>query len=386
MYPQSSSLVKTMVICIMILAMATTQDSGPGLDRDELIQALEGLHAGIRDFELVCEGSITAVAPDMTAQARAKRDRAFQANYAYRSVDGAAYLDLMQKPFDSGRPFFRTTQSLLSGKVSEIQRQSDEKGRSGPIGERRGGPAAFRFPCSPERFIFLSKWRGLRDIAAYLEYQCEGWDNIDGNPVLRVSIVFNPKRTTAEKSWSRYWIDLNRGGHVLKEEFYSGSGLLWRVYGIRLARFPLAAGKEAWFPVAAEMDSFGTGNGVQKTPVMHESYRVVQGSLVFNRGLTDERFSVNWNGRKAETPAFTKMARENATKPRPPSPTLRTDPVSVQQYQEEKLAEADRQSRQLDASPPSRRGWSWNDTLPWFVAVSGVSIISVALLLRRRVS
>jgi hypothetical protein len=255
------------MICIMIVAMATMHFDKPGLDGDEFMRVLEGLHSEIRDFALVCEGEVTGAAPDLKKQGKARsHDRAFQGSYAYRASDGAAYLDLIQKPFGREGSFLRTTYGQVKGKRAEVQRHSDQRGPSAPFVERRGSPAAFRFPCSPERFIYLCNWRRLGYSAASIGYQCEGWDEIDGNPVLRISIVHAPKSLVPEKTRSRYWVDLNRGGHVLREEFYRGSALWWRVDKVRLSRIPLGGGRGVWFPVGAEMDSFLLGKRDSNNP------------------------------------------------------------------------------------------------------------------------
>jgi hypothetical protein len=63
---------------------------------------------------------------------------------------------------------------------------------------------------------------------------------------------------------------------------------------------------------------------------------------------------------------------------------LRTDPVGVQAHQERRLAEAERQARQLDASPAARSGWGSGFLLQLGLAVFGIGILFAAYLIRRR--
>ncbi len=155
---------------------------------------------------------------------------------------------------------------------------------------------------------------------------------------------------------------------------------------MRLERVALPTGRTVWFPVYAEHESFLYGRGFQKTPVFHEKYGVVQGSLVFNDGLTDERFSIKWKGQPTRKSALDKAARDFASTPKVVTPHERTDPVGVQEYQNEKLAEANRQAAQLDASPPARRGWDWTLLTQSAMLLVGAGTLVMLYVARRRFS
>jgi hypothetical protein len=377
------------MISILILSMISLQVSGPKLSGEELMKVLEGLHSEIRDLELVCEGEVSdaETAPDeLKKSGSPRRQMSFQGSYTYRAADGAAYLDLFQKYRDPEQADLRSTYAQLKGKSYELVRAPDQRGSGVPNMKQIRSVGAFRFTCSPERFLHLRHWRKLGYSTASVVYECEGWEEIDGNPVLRISTEHAPKSRNPERAVWRYWIDLKRGGYVVREEVRKGPNLWWRLDGVQLARVKLGTAKEVWFPVRAEFDSFLFGTKVQPSPVLHESYRVVRGTLVFNQGLTDERFSIDWKGHKAETPAFKKTVEEFRSTSKSIKSRLRTDPAGVQEEQEERLAEADRQSAQLDASPPSRRGWNWPSVLQGFLAISGAGVLAFAIILRRRIS
>jgi len=375
------------MISMIFLSMISFQVSGPRLDGEELMRLLEGLHSEVRDFELVYEGEIrdAETAPEELKKIGSpRRQCSFQGSYAYRSVDGAAYLDLFEKRLDPTQDDIRSTYAQLRGKSFELVRSPDQKGSRLPSIGQTGPVGAFGFPGSPERFLYMRQWRSIGYSIGGAGYECEGWEEIDGNAVLRISIDYAPKAPW-RVIW-RYWIDLKRGGHVLREEMRKGADLWWRLDGVQLARVKAGTGKEIWFPVRAEFDSFLFGTKVQASPVLHESYRVVQGTLVFNRGLPDERFSIEWKGHRAETATLKKAAEEYRSTPKLALSRLRTDPARVQEDQEKRLAEADRQAGQLDASPPSRLGWNWNLVLQGLLAVSGVGVLASAVILRRRLS
>ncbi len=62
-----------------------------------------------------------------------------------------------------------------------------------PIIKQIRGVGSLTFPCAPERFLFLRRWRGFGYSFDGQGYKCEGWEEIDGNPALRISIDYAPK-------------------------------------------------------------------------------------------------------------------------------------------------------------------------------------------------
>ena len=201
-----------------------------------------------------------------------------------------------------------------------------------------------------------------------------------------MAIDENPKSEESKKLrfFSHYWIDLKRSGHVLKKEFYRGSNLWYRLHSIRLAPVPSGKGQTVWFPLHAEFDSFLRGTESMTTPVFHEVYGVVSGSLVLNQGLGDERFSIDWEGPVAKSKAFDQIARDYRSNPRKSSAVPRTDPAGVMEDQQKRLAEADRQAEQLDASPRGNRGWPYGRIMQAGLMAMGIGALIFALVLRRR--
>ena len=244
------------MISFLLLAILSSHGPDPMPDGEQLMRVLEGLHAEIRDFEFVCEGEVTVsntAAEDLKKLGTRCRERTFQGVYAYRAIDGAAYLNLYEKPFEPDCEFVHMTSAQLKGKYFTIYQDGDRRDNSMPAEERKGAPGALTFPCSPERFIWLSRWRRLGYSVVGARLECEGWDQIDGTPVLRISIEHSPFADVSRRRLTRCWIDLKRGGHVLREESTLGSTLWFRLDNVRLASFRLDGNnKEVWFPVAAE--------------------------------------------------------------------------------------------------------------------------------------
>lgn len=354
----------------------------PPMDGEQLMEVLRGLHAGIQDFQLVCEGRVECPAADSEAE-RQKWESRFQGTYAYRAADGAAYLDLYTKRASSEASFLRKTCASVKAKRFESTLSSDQKHLAfGPV-EGVGAPRVFTGIGSPERFIYINLWLQMSYSFHRYGYLFKGWEDVDGHPAVHVIVDENPKSVEANKFTSHYWIDLGRGGHVIKKEFYQGAKMWYRLHEVRLALVPAGRGKEVWFPLQATMDTFLRGTEILQTPVFHEIYYVVSGTLVLNQGLGDERFSINWKGPVARSEAFDRIARDYRASPSRPIAVPRTDPVGVMEDQKRRLAEADRQARQLDASPSSDRGWDHGRIVQYGAAILGAGSLIFAYFIRR---
>ena len=378
----------------ILLVVATMQNPEPKLVGSEVMKVLEGLHAQIKDFAFVCEGETKWLvdSADMYREAPDNGSGLFQGSYAYRQ-DGAAYWDLYLKPADPRADFQHNTFAQLKGRRSRIFRVPDRQRGPELIEVGVGSPTELGTPFSPQLFLCLGYWRRIGYSTKEIEIESMDWDEIDGNRTLRLSMIEHPLKPkpsdgrSAKGAWSKYWVDLKRGGHVLKHERYRGTHLISRTDKIELTSLRSPNGQQIWLPTHGEFNTFWWLKGYSDTPLFHETYGVVRSSIVLNRGLTDERFSVKWKGQQAETTRLKELRREyQSTPPKPEKPRLRSDPAGVQEYQEQRLAEADRQAKQLDASPPSRRWWNSVTLAQAGLAVFGAGILITALVLRRRIS
>ena len=377
-----------MWIITVLMFTSAFREPNPEVDGEQLMRLLEGLHSQVHDYELVCEGRIrfADTAEESIKEGGPKiHEMDFQGSFGYRSADGADYLDLYQKPIHSDGSFLHGTYAQIKGEFAKTVRSSDQKDLPQVIEKGPGVPGSLNFPCSPERIIYLHRWRRWGYRAGNIGYGFEGWDELNGMPTLRIRVNEFPRSHLLEEKWSRFWIDLKRGGHVIKHESFRGSHLESRTYNIVLEQFQLADGTKIWFPVHGELDSFAWQMVYRPDPVLHEVYDVVRGSLIFNRGLADERFSIGWKGHGPKVGGLKRLAEEYRSRPpRPRPPGFRTDPVGVEEDQMHRLAEADRQAEELDASPPSRPGWNATVFLQSGLTIVGIVALLAAFFLRRR--
>jgi len=362
---------------------------------------LETLHSDIQDFEFVCEGEMRRLGAGFE---RGKQEAIdvyqfrFQASYIYRA-DGAGSIDLYQKPFDDRAPWLHDVETQIGGELTGLVESPDSRGGRLPPSVSKGVPGSLNFGGSPERFIFLSYWRGLKYSVSSVGFEYEGWEEIAGTSALRFVINHTSQSKHRNGFWSRYWIDLSRGGHVLKCESYVGSNLRTRLHDVVLASISPAKGKQVWLPIHGEFETFlrAKRDNDKRTvltysvePVFRETYKVVPGSIVINRGLKDDVFTSVWKGKKTVPSALVTVRNEfsraaQKTKP-PPMRPMRKDPAGAQHYLEKQLAEADHQAKQLDASPPGRRGWESSTLIQGGLAALGVGVLIAAFITRRRSS
>jgi hypothetical protein len=381
---------------LLLLAVFSTH-SGPELNGRQFMALLEAAHSEIEDFEIVCEGDVRRHQgwSERGKPGGAAVDQfSFQARYVYRS-DGVGLMDYYQKPLDDPALWIHEVHTLIGGRLTTlVESPESKKGRLRPS-VTKGAPGSLGLGGSPERFIFLSYWRGLKYSVSSVGFECEGWEEIDGAPVLRVTINHTPEVTGDSRYWSRYWINMERGGHVVKCDSYLGSRLRTRVHSVVISPVSTAKGKQVWLPTHGEFDSFVQGERVNnkvrltytEAPVYRETYKVVPTSILLNRGVKDEAFSSVWKGTRTVPEAltaskeFSEAARKSKAAPLAP---IRGEAIEPQEFLERQLAEADRQAKQLDASPAGRGGWAPSTLIQGGLALLGVGVLIAAFITKRR--
>ncbi|MGC8642607.1 MAG: hypothetical protein ACP5XB_22345 [Isosphaeraceae bacterium] len=370
---------------IHLTLLVVLSHGGGSFSGEQFMRVLRGLHSDIHDVEFLCEGTVTrmSVPSESGAVGTTETWNRFQSRYAFRE-DGAEYLDLYARHPDPSN-FLHRRIAQLRGALADTREYPDMKGVSSLRRRENASTGTCTFEGSPERFLKLWYWRQLDYSVARIEFTHEGWEEIGGTPTARINIDEFPKNHVPYKKWSRYWVDLEHGGHVVRHEHYWGSNLVFRVHNVVLAPVLDEQKRRLWFPTHAEFDSFADGVGkYRRTPVFHECYDVVNGSLVLNRVLPDSRFSLDWKPPRPDSDGLAKGRKDfKATPMKPPPQPLSNDPVSVQRRQMDKLAQADRQARQLDASPAGEGFITWVGALQWGLGVLGVAALCVALLARR---
>ncbi len=360
-------------ILICVLAGVGPGDVGPS----DFVRLMDGLHGEVRDVSFVFEGWLRGVPPGRSIQEDMREgvsgrvgERTYQGGYAFRS-DGATRLDCYIDYINDNKEFksFSTHQVMVIldhqlSRVDELPERRDARPTVGP-----GGPGMLNRPFSPERICYFWFLQTLKDPASW-RYQCLGWEEIGGHRCLKIQLDEGPglPDRMADRPTVRYWIDLERGGHPLQVEFRRGDRPRMRTGDIELERLPGPGGRERWFPVHGVTYIYPVlGPGYVDRPVAYETYQVLQGTVRVNQGLPDAYFTLGWKGAIPENAAL--AARRKGFR----KPLRRSDAQGIKQHLEEALAEADEQSRALEASSPARETWS--GTSIWQVGFAAAGLI-----------
>ena len=156
-----------------------------------------------------------------------------------------------------------------------------------------------------------------------------------------------------------------------------------RIHDILLDRFKLPGGGEAWLPVQGVSESFSLNRKSYADPIMCETYHVVPERPVLNRDLSDRVFSLAWKENGSETDGLLTSRREfDEAARRFRSSLPPRDPDSVKERLDKEVAEADRQSKMLEASSATRSSWSWLTLLPYGFSLGGVGLVGVVAFLK----
>jgi hypothetical protein len=211
-----------------------------------------------------------------------------------------------------------------------------------------------------------------------LHFESHGFERVQGRNCLHVEVDtvrgLPPPRTLR----SHYWIDMERGGHPIQVEYHQDGQLNSRAT-IELESVQAEDGASVWFPLRGTFESFTLDDRTSGQPFFRQTIQVVPSSLRLNQGLPDTVFALNSKGGVTDTSSLS-QARDDFLHP-PPAPRFRTDHRGVQERLDSQLAEADRQSRRLDASDV-REGWPWDRIVQVGLATFGILILGVAAFRR----
>ena len=368
-----------MLYYLSLMCLAT---QSPVQDGDQFSRLVKGLLSDVRDYELVCEGHIRLLIDAENQQEQAKFNKTFRTRFAYRS-DGWIAADTYERPTEGVGPLRRRRSILRGSRLESQDIHPDGRTPTDFVVLGKGSLGSQSVDGSPLRYI--ASWRWVNDFAPGADcIVLKGYESVDGHRCAVAEVDLTPKVAVGRKTIETSWIDLERGGNVLKLEHVRRGRLAFRLGGVQLSRVETPDGNSVWFPISGVFETFLKGLDYVDSPVFREEYALVQGTLRINQGLPDSRFSLKWTGSNPETVGFKEaedeFAKAEASAPRP----IRTDPVAAQKILETRVVEAERQDRQLKASTPDSRIFNATTFVQVALAMLGIAAIVVAVVLKRR--
>lgn len=364
----------------MLAFVAQVRAEGPYVGPAEFARLMEGLHGDVRDVSFVFEGWFRGVPPGRSIEDDIKAGRGhrvgeaeYQGGYSFRA-DGATRLDCYRHHSGNGKEYrtydVRQLAVILREKLSQVSQFPDLRNEQ-PSGGA-GGPGVLNLTSSPERIHYSWLFQTLKDPAAR-GYEFLGWEEVGGHRCLKFQFdeVWGLPNRMVDRPMIRFWIDMERGGHPLRIEFRRGEQVRMRTQDIELERVPGPDGRERWFPIRGITYLFPLpGPRYEARPVGYETYSVIQGTVRFNQGLPDAFFTLDWKGTVPENESLATRRKEFRKPPR------RYDPQGIKRHLREALAEADQQSKHLEAPSVAREPWNWT-----VVGQAGFAALGVATLL-----
>ena len=365
----------------MILCAQTTPNGV--LDAESLSRILATIHVPIDDVRFEYEGSYrflgTKSEKDLGPEGIVDT---FSGRFAWRR-DGAVLVDCYHRNSTDGK-LTRRSLAILKGKAEIYDRPFDQVGGAGVIQEAQ---SSIILQTSSPGSMFSIAWIRpfLSDPHMYMTH--EGSVELDGRRVELLAFAYKKPNdaypTLKNASGFRMWIDLERGGLVLKQERYDGNDTqLASRMTVEIDRFPLSSSKSVWLPIAYTGSGFvGTddkNNMIYKNnPTSVEKGYLLKTSVMINSHPGDSVFSVNY---KPGTPITDRLKREEFSFGQQKVPKSQ----SRQQMEEElreAVARADAQSAELKASTSARPRFSdWTRGAPWVVSIAAFLLLVVVLI------
>lgn len=355
-----------------------------GMDAEQFRRVMTAEWVRYQDVYLVYEGSQKFVGPDDLALSSGLLHgyaQDFQGMYAYRS-DGNAWMDVYDRTAGDPPSLYRSTFARVGDELQEVHWNPNERRDEASRKPR----TSFAYPGvldrenSPEWIFKGYLFQHLPDLTPY-QFAWKGWQTIEGHRCAVAEWNAQPRPRLATDHYVRYWIDMDRGGHIVKMERYEGGNLYWRTE-IELEQVTAADGSTAWFPRHGTMHSFKWKDRFYSQPILEGVWTIVGGSVRLNEGLPDRVFSVHWDGNLGTRPTPTLPLREEIAKA--PRQKVRTDPKGVQEHLNKALERAEGRIPGLVAETTPWDGWDWWRTGQIALGALGVAGLGTAALLTIR--
>jgi hypothetical protein len=365
-----------------ILAAYLAGASGHGITGDEahlLVDSIESLQQQVDDFRCEFEGTLRArgkVADAFKVVEGGVVD-SFSGMFAWRRGGDLRCECWTRKASDNLKLVRWTTIVRFQKNEAEQYRRFDDA----PIGQvlivpARGQVLSNLDLWSPRSLFLIDDLR--YDVANESHISSVHDDVIDGRVFKVLEIGFARK----DQLFRRYWIDLQRNGHVVRAEVYmNGEKLLIR-RDIRLASFK-SGNTETWMPISADQVGYASATKdqlVTTQPTTQGTISVVNGTMEFNKHPGPEVFTIKYKAGTPVSDSVRQLNYEFGQQNVPARPTR----AEAEKMLKDQLAQAEEQKSHLVVAILSEEGFAWSTFLAWGLGAI-VVLSSLALWMQRRV-
>ncbi len=379
--PKGSPGRKAMVALLAVVLHPGISAESPGGENDltveQFLRRLRSSLPRVHDISFIYEGRAGGVPPSQTADQILSegREALQQQSYQGESIvrhDGANRLDYFFDMVQDGQHLEWRTIGVTLGKSSW-----GVTFQPGRMAETPGQRAGSHTGCA-EQFFFYSFLRAIAATDA-LGWRVLGSESLDGHACVKVSDgTGEPSRPGVMPIYNVYWVDLERGGNVLRMESFMGDGRIRaRLVDVRLQAFKSPRGDDVWIPVHARNEVFPFMFPEASVRVVgFATYQVVEGSVRIDQGYGDEVFKIDWKRAFHDQPGLQARAEKIRASRR------RTGPEGTRQHLAKALKEADAVSSRLVSTSPAHEVWTTGVITQAVLTAAGVATIVVALVIR----
>ena len=217
-----------------------------------------------------------------------------------------------------------------------------------------------------------------RDAALTQNYLCTMIDeSFEGRRMKKITFTSKNKHTIE----SCFWIDLKRGGHVVRQEGYGEGGALQLRVDVKLASFRVGDA-DVWMPVSGVLEDHTADKDgktiYSKEPTSIETVYIIHGTLEFNKHPGPKTFTIAYKPGTPISDNIRKLKSEFGRQKTSPLPS-RAEATAMLN---EQVRQAEEQRKELLAGSPTRDAIAWSS---WLIPVFGGAALvgSVVLLVRR---
>ncbi len=344
------------------------------------LEIIRASYADLKTLSLIFEGTTEFVRPGASEEQKRQKFESFDGRYFWRS-DGSILNDAYLR-FNVG-DLMHSSVAVFGDKATLFKQFPDQNLK--PIWQKlppTGFALGWEEP-NPQGLLWYWFYQTIRN-PEELHYQYLGWEDVDGRRCLNVELDLTVVPEGRHTSRYRFWFDLDRAAVPLRVDFllyppHVGS----TIRTVELEKRSVSATRSVWLPTSSVEETYVIGqNSHSNQPIYRKSTKIVRGTLRVNDPIPDSAFVLGKAGANPETsPSVLRRAFEEKLQNTPPIPS---DPKSIQDRLDRDLAEADRQSRTLEASNPAHAFWSGTLITQVGLFALGIALFTWAALLLRR--
>jgi len=367
----------TIVLSTMMVAASP---AGPGSPEvASLLATIESLQQPLDDFGCEFEGRMQFMGRVAeSSKAELGEDgiaESFSGSFLWRRGGDVRSDSLHRRGSDN-----KISRETLVIRASEGQAELYDRMVDTPLGQsvvQKPKDIRYRQIQSVGRIFLIDDLRS--DVADDIFEAVVHDDQLEGRPhkVVDVSLKTVPKPLML-----RYWIDLSRNGHVVRQESFGPDKTMNGRADIKLESFKIG-NAEMWMPVRMEQTGWAAMEKgspiVTKEPTSLQTVYIVAGTMVFNRHPGRDAFTIKY---KPGTPVSDHL-RQMETEFGQQKIGLKPTKVEAEKMLKEQLKQAEEQKSELVAVPTSG-GVAWSSwALGGFAALAVASVVAFMIQNRR---